>query len=258
MTPYRAQNSLIHKLIADKESVDRKFKSVIPASVHRFQGREDELIIFDLVEGPMRQIRWLAGEFDTDATRLINVAITRARAKIVLIANLKYLKEKLKNESILKQILEYVEKNHPVINTQKFFPFIKIPLKKIESIKLDDTVPQFCNQTFFYKAFQKDLSQAKSEVVIASPFVTQNRVATFEPTFRDLHRKGVRTFIITKPFKEQNLSHDLGKELADNLRKLEIELITRPLSHEKLAICGRKNYFGMEVLTFSLTKILLN
>jgi len=241
LTPYTAQNNLIHKLVADKESVNKKFKNVVPSSVHRFQGRESELIIFDLVEGPMRrQIKWLAGEFDSDAMRLINAAITRARAKIIFIANLKYLKEKLKSGSILKQILENVEKNYPVINTKRFFPFIKIPPKRVEPIKLDDAVPQFCNEAFFYKAFWKDLSEAKSEVVIVSPFITQKRIATFEPIFRELHRKGVKTFIITKPFKEQNLTRDLGKELKDNLRKLGIELITRSLSHEKLAIVDRK------------------
>lgn len=242
LTPYRAQNNLIHKLVADKDKAltGDKFKNVVPASVHRFQGRESELIIFDLVEGPMRQIRWLAGEFDTDAMRLINVAITRARAKIIFIANLKYLKNKLKSTSILKQVLANIEESYPVINTQEFFPFIKIPLKRVESVKLDDTVPQFCNEAFFYKAFHKDLSEAKSEVVIISPFVTQNRIATFEPIFRELNRKQVKTFIITKSFREQNISKDLGEEIKDNLKKLRVELITRPLSHEKLAIIDGK------------------
>lgn len=255
LTPYRAQNNLIHKLVADKAL----FENVIPASVHRFQGRENELIIFDLVEGPMRQIRWLAGGFDTDAMRLINVAITRARAKIIFIGNLKYLKEKLRNESILKQVLENVEKNYPVIDTQEFFPFIKIPTKRIDSIKLDDTVPQFCNQAFFYKAFQNDLLRASNEVVIVSPFMTQNRIATFEPIFREMHEKDVSVFVITKPFNEQNLSQDLAKELADNLRKLGIELITRRLSHEKLAIVdGRVIWHGsLNILSHKNTSELM-
>jgi superfamily I DNA and/or RNA helicase len=240
LTPYRAQNSLIHKLVADKASVDKNFERITPASVHRFQGRESELIIFDLVEGPMREIRWLGGGFDSEAMRLVNVAVTRARAKIVFIVNLKYLKTKLRSVSILRQILEDVEVNHPIINTQEFFPFIKIPVERVESIKLDDAVPQFCNQAFFYKAFQNDLSQAEDKVVIISPFITQNRIASFEAIFRELHQKGVRTFIITKPFKEQSLSQDSGREIAENLRRLNIELIIKPLSHEKLAVVDGK------------------
>ena len=240
LTPYKAQNSLIHKLVADKVVVNQDFKKITPASVHRFQGRESELIIFDLVEGPMRQIKWLGGGFNSDAMRLINVAITRARAKIIFLAHLKYLKEKLQEGSVLKQIIEEAKRNYSIIDTQGFFPFIKIPVQKTESIKLDNTIPQFCNQAFFYKAFLKDLSQAEDKVVIVSPFLTSNRIVSFEAIFRELHRKGVKTFIITKPFKEQNISQDFGKELADNLRKLDIEVIPKPLSHEKLAIIDRK------------------
>lgn len=240
LTPYKAQNSLIYKLVADKSVVNKDFKKIIPNSVHRFQGRESELIIFDLVEGPPRQIKWLAGGFDSDAMRLINVAITRARAKIIFVAHLKYLKEKLQEGSILKKILEEAKKNYSIINTQKFFPFINIPVERIESIKLDNTIPQFCNQAFFDKAFLKDLSHAEDKVVIVSPFLTQNRIDSFEAIFRELHYRGVKTFIITKPFKEQRLSQDLGKELTDNLKKLDIEVIPKPLSHEKLAIIDGK------------------
>jgi len=240
LTPYRAQNSLIHKLVSDKAPVDQNFARITPASVHRFQGKESELVIFDLVEGPIREIRWLAGAFNSEAMRLVNVAITRPTAKIVFVANLNYLKTKLRSDSILRQILEDVEANHLIINTQEFFPFIKIPIERVESVKLDDAVPQFCNQAFFYKAFQNDLSQAEDRVVIISPFITQNRLASFEAIFRELHQKGVRTFIITKPFKEQNLSQDLGKEVADYLRRFNIEIIPKPLSHEKLAIIDGK------------------
>lgn len=240
LTPYKAQNSLIHKLIADKVEVNEEFKKITPASVHKFQGRESELIIFDLVEGPMRQIKWLAGGLDSDAMRLINVAITRSRAKIIFVAHLKYLKANLQEGSILKQILENTKSDYSIINTQNFFPFLRIPIKEVESIKLDNTIPQFCNQAFFYKAFEKDLAQAEDKVVIVSPFLSLNRIASLEASFRELHRKGVKTFIITKPFKEQKLTQDFEKELSNNLRKLDMEVIPKPLSHEKLAIIDGK------------------
>jgi ssDNA-binding Zn-finger/Zn-ribbon topoisomerase 1 len=238
ITPYRSQASLIHKLVATLGN--EASEKVLPASVHRFQGREAGLVIFDLVEGPMRNIRWLSGPFGSEAMRIINVAITRAQAKIIFIANLKYLKKKLDKQSILRQILEDVEKNHLVVNTEEFFPFIRIPIEKTETIKLDDTLPHFCNQTYFYKAFQNDLSNAESKVVIVSPFMTQNRLASFEAVFRDLHSREVKTFIFTKPFKEQGFSGNLGEEITENLKKLAIELVPKPLSHEKLAVIDDK------------------
>lgn len=241
LTPYKAQNRLIHQLLDDKQKVNQNISKVIPSTVHRFQGCESDLVIFDLVEGPMRHIKWLGQGFDSDAMKIINVAITRSRAKIVFLANLKYLRKKLHEGSILKQILEEaIKRNYLIVNTQEFFPFIKIPVQKIESIKLDNTIPQFCNQEFFFKAFAKDLSQAKDKVVIVSPFLTINRISSFEAIFRELHYKGVKTFIITKPFKEQKLSQDFEKELADNLKELNIEIIPKSLTHEKLAIIDRK------------------
>jgi ssDNA-binding Zn-finger/Zn-ribbon topoisomerase 1 len=170
------------------------------------------------------------------------------------------MKNKLRNDSVLRQILEDVEIAHLPINTQEFFPFIKIsPVERIESIKLDDAVPQFCNQAFFYKAFQKDLSGATDKVVIVSPFITQNRIASFEAIFRELHGKGVKSFIITKPFREQNVSPALGKEIADSLRRLNIEVIPKPLSHEKLAVVdGRIIWHGsLNILSHKNTSELM-
>jgi len=259
ITPYRSQTNLIHKLVVDKLLNNETFENVQLASVHRFQGREAGLIIFDLVEGPMRNIRWLSGPFNSEAMRVINVAITRTRAKIIFIANLDYLKKKLDKQSILRQILEDVQKNHHIVNTQEFFPFIRIPVKKTESIKLDDAVPYFCNQTYFYKAFQNDLSQAEKKVVIVSPFITQNRLASFEAIFRDLHSKDVKTFIFTKPFKEQGLSRDYEREITGNLKELDIELIQKPLSHEKLAIIDDKTIWhgSLNILSHKNTSELM-
>lgn len=239
LTPYRAQNRLIHKLIADKALVDSKFRKIIPSSVHRFQGRESELIIFDLVEGPMREIKWLGGGFDSDAMRLINVGITRTKSKIIFVAHLKYLEEKLQNGSILKEILRDAKKSNPIIDAQKFFPLIKISSKENEIIKLDDK-PKFFNQAFFYKAFESDLMSAERRIVILSPFLTTNRISSFENIFRNLYEKKVKIFVITKPFGEQKLSQEFGRELIYNLKKINIEVITRPLLHEKLAIIDGK------------------
>jgi broad-specificity NMP kinase/DNA-directed RNA polymerase subunit RPC12/RpoP len=257
LTPYRAQNRLIFKLLSDM-SLER---NILASSVHRFQGKECDLVIFDLVEGPFEEIKWLGGGFNTEAMRLINVAITRTKAKIIFVANLQYLKKKLKDNSILKKIIENVEKNYCVISSQTFFKFEKAsPQKnKFSRLTIDKTLSQFYDQASFYEAFKKDLLIAEDEVIIYSPFITKSRLVYFEAVFRELSNKGIEIFIITKPFKEQKLSQDFANELVDELKKLNINIIHKPLCHEKLAVIDNKIvWFGsLNILSHKNTSELM-
>ena len=56
------------------------------STIHRFQGRECDVVIIDLVDAaPMRQSALLA-----DAPNLLNVSISRARGKLVIVADVAY------------------------------------------------------------------------------------------------------------------------------------------------------------------------
>jgi superfamily I DNA and/or RNA helicase len=58
-------------------------------TVHQFQGSEADAVVFDLVDGPGRHKLGLLLRGDT-GTRLLNVAISRARAKLVVVADRKW------------------------------------------------------------------------------------------------------------------------------------------------------------------------
>ncbi len=238
ISPYAAQTRLISKLVYDKELID----SVAPSSVHRSQGREKQLIILDLVEGPMREIKWLNGGWNSDAMRLLNVAVTRSKAKLIFVANIKYLMEKLRDDSILKQLLNDIIKKYPVANSKDFFDFLDVDKKKVDaSVKLKaSTYPAFYNEYDFYEYFRKDMSVAKNKVVISSPFLTINRISQLESLFREASSRGVKMFVVTKPFKEQGFDEIRGRELEKNLKQFDIELIIKKLSHEKYAIIDEK------------------
>ncbi|MBA3500902.1 MAG: AAA domain-containing protein [Myxococcota bacterium] len=56
------------------------------STIHRFQGRECDIVILDLVDAaPMRQSALLG-----DAPNLLNVSISRARGKLVIVADVAY------------------------------------------------------------------------------------------------------------------------------------------------------------------------
>ncbi|HSD86372.1 MAG TPA: C-terminal helicase domain-containing protein, partial [Kofleriaceae bacterium] len=82
ITPYAAQASEIRRLLAARRIGD----AVECSTIHRFQGRECDVVILDLVDAaPMRPSALLA-----DAPNLLNVSISRARGKLVIVADVAY------------------------------------------------------------------------------------------------------------------------------------------------------------------------
>jgi len=238
ITPYSSQSRLIHELVVDRGDIHIH---IDPSSVHRFQGREKQVIIFDLVEGPVRSIRWLNGGPKSDAMRLINVAVTRAKAKLIFVANLQYLDKKLSSESALRAILDRAKKEAEIVDSRQFFDFVDIKKKREEKEQAeapkDFSRPAFYSEFYFYEQFRRDLSEAKNLVVITSPFITVNRTTQFEELFRELIKKNIKIYIITKPPKEQyGHLETMGEEMIDELKKIGIEIVLKSQAHEKFAI----------------------
>ena len=82
ITPYAAQAVEIRRLLAARGIAD----SVECSTIHRFQGRECDVVILDLADAaPMRPSALV-----TDAPNLLNVSISRARGKLVIVADVTY------------------------------------------------------------------------------------------------------------------------------------------------------------------------
>jgi len=64
--------------------------------VHRFQGREKDVIILDTVDAEPMRPGILLSERDShsSAQKLINVAISRARGKLVIVADAPYFRSR--------------------------------------------------------------------------------------------------------------------------------------------------------------------
>jgi AAA domain-containing protein len=86
ITPYAAQASGIQRQLAA-----RRVAGVECATIHRFQGRECDVVILDLVDAaPMRPGLLLSGGPRSDAAQLLNVSLSRARGKLILVADVGY------------------------------------------------------------------------------------------------------------------------------------------------------------------------
>jgi hypothetical protein len=72
LTPYRAQRSLI------KLMLKKRHPAISVSTVHRAQGSERTVVVFDPVDA---SAQFLSGP---DGNRLINVAISRAKAHVII------------------------------------------------------------------------------------------------------------------------------------------------------------------------------
>lgn len=103
ITPYRGQARLIRRWLEEElradlgTDVDVPMQSIDVGTVHTFQGSEADVVIFDMVDGPPRGNLGTLHR-DDGGMRLANVAITRAKGKLILIAHKTWLKSKATRE----------------------------------------------------------------------------------------------------------------------------------------------------------------
>lgn len=105
ITPYNAQSRLIQRLLQDLHLNE---KSVKVATVHRFQGTERNLIIFDTVESPPQSKagKLIVGGLKSTAMRLANVAVSRAQGKFIGLVNYQYIQQKLDSFNIFRKFID--------------------------------------------------------------------------------------------------------------------------------------------------------
>ncbi|NPA52590.1 MAG: IGHMBP2 family helicase [Aquificae bacterium] len=100
ITPYKDHEEYLKNLIKDVEI----------HTVDGFQGREKEVIIISLVRSnPQEEIGFL------DDTRRLNVAITRAKRKLIIIGDM----NTLIKHSIYKKLIEYIKKEGQIVDFEQ-------------------------------------------------------------------------------------------------------------------------------------------
>ncbi len=109
ITPYNAQTRLIRNLLSDFGL--RNSSRITVDTVHRFQGSEQEVIIFDMVEaGNSRKPgKLLEGGMGSMAMRLANVAISRAKGKFILLADLRHIRDHFSSQDCFRQFIDEVK-----------------------------------------------------------------------------------------------------------------------------------------------------
>ena len=164
ITPYAAQTRLIRAML--KDYTTRKESRISCATVHQFQGSESDIIIFDAVESyPKSAVRYLMGKDPDNIARLINVAVTRAKGKLITVANDKFWDNLYTGTNhIFYKLLNYIKDGHNVVSnhSKTFLPYL-------ENNSPGQTIQLYTNEDAAIFMLENDLEKAKGRVVISLP-----------------------------------------------------------------------------------------
>jgi DNA replication ATP-dependent helicase Dna2 len=162
LTPFRAQRTLIKTFLCNANC-----RRVTASTVHRAQGSERHTVIFDPVKGDSEFLN------TEEARRLINVAISRAEARLVFI-----LSPLDRKNPMLNQIANLIENSHlyrlavPITKLAGQVTFPHCALHKVVQIK--NTIGKVTEILEGGAKFQvMDLQTAKTKTYITS-YVIQN------------------------------------------------------------------------------------
>lgn len=99
------------------------------------------------------------------------------------------------------------------------------------------------DETSFYKQFIKDLSNAKDEVIIESPYLTSTRVELLLPSFQFLLDKGRKIHILTRDPSEHEDEYIRHQSTNEILKCIELGIniaLLKGNHHRKIAIIDRQ------------------
>ncbi len=245
-TPYAAQSRLIRKMI-EGEGLE---KLIQVGTVHSFQGDERNTIVFELPEGygGARMLgQFLQGVPPRHVgARLINVAVSRAKNHLIVLANLTYLDRLLPSYSLLRGILYDMQRKGRVIQGAELLAMrpIERDLRGLfDRVPLDmdaKTIGVF-NQSTFDAAVEADIANAKESIVIFSGFVTPNRVAKLGDLLRTKTASGVKVRCVTRPpNRNGTMDPARSKSALDALERINCVVDCRARIHEKVVLIDKE------------------
>lgn len=160
ITPYNAQARLLNAMSRDLENTAPELKKITCATVHQFQGAERDVIIFDAVDCYHAKI---AGKMLTETTnnyanRLFNVALTRAKGKIISVMNVDYIRKRVNNSRLIfRRMINILFAKKKIYGGKPLLDEINntiVPLFDIENAE---------------KAFLNDIANTRHEISIDIP-----------------------------------------------------------------------------------------
>ncbi len=221
IVPYRAQADLTRCLL-DECSLGA---SVSVGTVHKFQGSEREAIILDLTESAPHVLGSFLNprSLRESGARLLNVALSRARRHMIVVANLRHLRAQLRMSSIMWGVLDDLERvgyklsASDVIGEQIF----SNPSREVRDSPGILAFQAF-DEALFMPALVTDIIEASSDIVISSDRISQRVATVVTALLEGPIARGVRVMV---RYNNAHMSQRDDQETLNRLRRVGVVLI---------------------------------
>lgn len=249
-SPYAAQAKLLREVLKSHGLE----KDVLARTVHGFQGDERTVLVLDLVDSIGERNVGLflqANQLEDTGAKLQNVALSRAKEAIVVVANLTFLDAKLPGDAILRGLLHDLQRAGRIVDVRDVLALRPVLYDLRRFGPQPDIDPEALRTGLFggrdfARLARLDMEEAKESIVIFSGFITPDRTAAMGDLLRHRIAEGVRVRCVTRPPRfNGTIAEELGRSALEALEALGAIVDLRSEIHEKVVLVdGRVAWFG--------------
>jgi hypothetical protein len=212
IAPYRPQVTLIEDLLEEAGLSD-----ISVGTAHRFQGAERDTIIVDLTESDPHVVGAFLGatSLREAGAKLLNVSLSRAHTRLIVVANLSYLRSSLSEHHVLHGVLRDIESRGCIIDSRDVIPdAVTAQVASQATSRLCASLPQRFDSETFLPGISADLLDARRSVVCSSPQSGVRSAHIFATILKPLVARGVRVEVVMNSLHARAASEESSILLA--------------------------------------------
>lgn len=254
VTPYRHQAEATLEAFRDHASDQGNPTEV--GTAHRFQGREFDVVVFDLVEDHTDR-RWMAQAradrpgFPREGFRLFTVAITRTKTRLYLIGSRTRIEDAAPGTPI-GHIAALLGTTVRTVKAHQLVAGIAAPHDSRRELTLGPVgielagilaqhvrVADIHDERQFYDTFADYLRAAQHSIWIWAPW-TARRMRSVLPVLADAVRRGVTVVVFVRDPSDTGQKSAASQEYVDQLRQVATTVVEVHTMHQKIVVVDER------------------
>jgi hypothetical protein len=226
--PYRPHARLL-QLLLPKDGLGDE---VAANTVHSFQGSEADVVILDLVvDKPHFRTNLTTRVFNENITRLLNVAMTRAKRRLVIVGDFAWLHAKSGGAFVGGTLLPWLQEKYEVLPAQ--LPLMTCRATNSSALESQTIIPS----KDVRRLFAEDVANLRRRIVLYSPSLCLDAVEATCATLRSTASRGIGTFVVCRPIAEYGARRQAEAQQAEALLTgVGARIVHKAWMLEKLAV----------------------